>query len=81
VIQNRPFEVTEGERKPPASEGREADFGWMGWRVEEVVDLRWVRLAEAEVVRGLGASADADDLGRSSRRGGFCRGARRTGCA
>jgi hypothetical protein len=43
--------VTEDERKPPACEGRMADFDWMGWRVEEAVDLRRVRLAEAEVVR------------------------------
>ncbi|MEA2726333.1 MAG: hypothetical protein QOF70_808, partial [Acetobacteraceae bacterium] len=26
------FWVTEGERKPPACEGRMADSGWMGWR-------------------------------------------------
>jgi len=31
--------VTEDERKPPAFEGRIADFDWMGWRVEEAVDL------------------------------------------
>jgi transposase len=31
--------VTEDERKPPACEGRMADFDWMGWRVEEAVDL------------------------------------------
>jgi chromosome segregation ATPase len=34
-----PFWVTGGERKPPAREGRIADFGWMICRMEEAVDL------------------------------------------
>jgi len=58
VCQNEVVVVDLRQGKPPACEGRMTDFGWMGWRVEEAVDLRRVRLAEAEVVRGPAASAN-----------------------
>jgi len=78
VVQNPPFWVTQGARKPPACESR-ISVGRVSCAGGG--EPPRVKFAGAAAAPGPAGRASADDLGRSSTPAGSCPGARHAGCA